>query len=199
MKLIRKRRGFLDGFQKQDRTISVGIIGAIPGCGVTTMAVAMANYLAGITKKRVAVYEHNSKRTFNRMKEYFGESDIIHYHRCTYYPKGSIQLSTLYNEGFNIVIVDFGTEKVNISELMRCTYRVAMGSLEPWNYHMYNEFINMVEEVRGSDTWFWIVNGDNKAVKKHKKSKGIHMVKRPFIDNPFIIDNSLVGFFEALF
>lgn len=199
MKKIRKKQGCLEGFQKQDRTISVGIIGAVSGCGVTTMAVAMANYLAGITRKKVAIYEHNSKRTFIRMCEYFGKSDKVNYHGVNYYPKGSIQLSNLYNEEFDIVVVDFGTEKTSISEFMRCTYRVVMGSLEPWNYSMYNDFGNMVEEVSGSDTWLWIVNGDSKTIKKHKKNTGMHIVKRPFIDNPFIIDNSLVGFFEALF
>lgn len=199
MKNIRKKQGYLEGFQKSDRTISVGIIGAVSGCGVTTMAVAMANYISGITKKKVAVYEYNSKRTFLHMCEYFGESRMVKYHGCTYYIKGSIQLSSLYNEGYDIVIVDFGTEKTSINEFMRCTYRVVMGSVEPWNYGMYHNFLNMVEEVSGSDTWLWILNGDIRTVRKHMKNTRLHIIKRPFIDNPFIIDNSLVGFFEALF
>ena len=199
MKTIRKRQGFLEGFQKSDRTISIGIIGAVSVCGTTTMVVAIANYLAGITRKKVAVYEHNSKRTFLRMSEWFGKGEIVKYNGCVYYPKGSIQLSALYNEGYDIVIIDFGTEKTSINEFTRCTYRMVMGALEPWNIKMYDEFCVMVEEISGSDTWLWIINGDEKTVKKHKKKTGMHIYKRPFIDNPFIIDSGLVGFFEALF
>lgn len=199
MKKIRKKQGCLEGFQKQNRTISVGVIGAVPGCGTTTMAVAMANYLAGMTKKKVAVYEQNSKRTFSKMCEYFGDGATMIRHGCTYYSKGSVSLSSLYNEGDNIVVVDYGTEKTNINEFMRCAYRVVMGSLEPWNIEMYEGFCKMIDEIRGSDTWIWIVNGDKKTIKKHNKNMGVNILKRPFIDNPFIINNDLVEFFEALF
>jgi hypothetical protein len=199
VKKIRKKQGYLEGFQKQNRTISIGIIGAVPGCGTTTMAIAMGNYLAGITRNKVAVYEHNSKRTFMNMCEYFGESNTVKHHKCTYYSKDSIRLSNLYNEGYDIVIIDFGAERANIGEFIRCTYKVVVASLEPWNYLRIVDFNNMAMEVSGSDTWLMILNGDKSAVKKHRKKTSMHILKRPFIDNPFIIDNSLVEFFEALF
>ena len=199
MKKIRKKRGYLRDFQNKDRTITIGIIGAVPGCGVTTMSVAMANYLSGINRKRIAIYEYGSKRTFVRMNEYLGEDLVIKYNGCTYYPKGTASLSALYNVDYHIVVVDFGAEKIGLGEFARCTYKVVMGSLEPWNINMYTEFSNMAQEVGGSDTWLWIVNGDKKTVNRHKKDTGLHMIKRPFIDNPFIIDIGLIEFFEALF
>ena len=199
MKRIRKRQGFLENFQNKNRTISIGIIGAVSGCGVTTMSVAIANYLAGITRKKVAIYEYNSKRTFMRMNEYLGEDEIISENGCTYFPKGNISLASLYNEDFPIVVVDFGTEKTSINEFARCSYKVVMNSLEPWNMKTYIDFRNMLDEVSGSDTWLWIVNGDEKSVKGQRKNTRMHIVKRPCIDNPFIINASLFEFFEALF
>ena len=199
MKKIRKKQGYLEGFQKQNRTISIGVIGAVSGSGVTTMAIAMANYLAGILRKKVAVYEHNSKRAFAQMCEYYGTIDIMKHQGCIYYSKSSTQLSNLYNDGFDIVIIDFGSEKANISEFMRCTYRVVMSSMEPWKMNMCNEFYNIVSEVNGSETWLWIINGDSKTLRKYMKSTGMHILKRPFIDNCFVVDNSMVEFLEALF
>ena len=199
MKKIRKKQGYLEGFQKLNRTITIGVIGAVSGSGVTSMVVAMANYLTGITRKKVAVYEHNSKRTFEQMCEYYGSANIIKHHGCIYYSRGSTQLSNLYNEGYDIVVVDFGSEKSNIGEFMRCTYKVVMGSMEPWKMNMYNEFCNMVNEISGSETWLWIVNGDSKSIRKYKKSTGMHILKRPFFDNCFVVDNGMVEFFETLF
>ena len=108
MKKIRKRQGCLENFQGKNKNISIGIIGAVPGCGVTTMSVAIANYLAGITRKKVAVYEYNGKRTFMKMNEYLDNELIVCKDRCTYFPKGSVSLALLYNEDFPIVVVDFG-------------------------------------------------------------------------------------------
>ena len=199
VKKIRKKRGYLRDFQNRDRTISIGIIGAVPGSGVTTMALSIANYLSGINKENVAVYEYGSKRTFMRMNDYLGEDLIVKHNGCTYYPKGTISLSSLYNENYPVVVVDFGTERIGLGEFARCTYKVVMVSLEPWNLNIYAEFDNMVEDIAGSDTWLWIVNGDKKTVNRHRKESSLHMLKRPFIDNPFIIDTGLIEFFEALF
>ena len=199
MKIIRKKRGCLENFQNKNRTISIGIIGANPGCGVTTMSVAIANYLAGIARNKVAVYEHNGKRAFMRMNEYLGDNIIMKQNGCTYFPKGSISFSSLYNDEFPIIVVDFGTEKTSINEFSRCTYKIVMGTLEPWNIEAYNKFIDIVDEVSGSNTWHWIINGDKKSINRHKKNTCMHTAKRPYIDNPFIIDTSLVEFFETLF
>ena len=199
VKKIRKRQGCLENFQGKNKNISIGIIGAVPGCGVTTMSVAIANYLAGITRKKVAVYEYNGKRTFMKMNEYLDNELIVCKDRCTYFPKGSVSLALLYNEDFPIVVVDFGTEKMSINEFARCTYKIVVGSLEPWNMNAYNDFINLLDEVNGSDSWLWIINGDKKSIKKQSKHTSLHIVKRPYIDNPFIINGALVEFFDALF
>lgn len=199
MKKIRKKLGFLKDLQNKDRTISIGIIGAVPGSGATTMSVAMANYLSGITGKKIAVYEHNGNRTFMKMTDYLNEKDIIEHNGCVYYPKGTTSLASIYNKEYDVVIVDFGSEKLAISEFARCTYRIVMGSLEPWNYYMYEQFYHMAEEIGGSDTWLWILNGDEKNIKRCRKNTKDHIKKRPFIDNPFLIDKSLIEFFEVLF
>lgn len=199
MKIIRKKRGYLENFQSKNKTISIGLIGANPGCGVTTMTVAIANYFAGITRSKVAVYEYNSKRTFMKMNEQIGNDLIVEKNGCTYFPKGSIPFSSIYNDKFSIIVVDFGTEKTSINEFARCTYKLVMGSLEPWNVEKCDEFIDIVHEVNGASSWLWIVNGDKKSISKHKKNTCMHIAKRPCIDNPFIIDTRLVEFFEALF
>ena len=197
--MIRKKRGCLEKFQNQNNTIIIGIIGALPSCGVTTMSVAVANYLAGITRKKVAVYEYNGKGTLMKMNESFGDEKVVSKNGCTYFPKGTTSLASLYNSEFPIIVVDFGTDKRSINEFVRCTHKVVVGSLEPWNQKAYNEFKSMIDEVGGSNTWLWIINGDEKNVNRHKKDTCMHIVKRPCIDNPFIIDTRLVEFFEALF
>ena len=199
MKKIRKKPDFLKDLQNKDRTVSMGIIGAVPGSGVTTMSVALANYLSGITRKKIAVYEHNGNRTFMKMTDNLNKKDIVEHNGCVYYPKGTISLASIYNKGYDVVVVDFGSEKQAISEFARCTYRIVLGSLEPWNYNMYGQFCRMSEEIGGSDTWLWILNGDEKTIKRYKKNSKELIKKRPFIDNPFLIGTSLIEFFEVLF
>lgn len=174
-------------------------MGTVKGCGVTTMAVAIANYLSGIIRKDVSVYEHNCNRTFVKMNEYFNGVEVAKYKGCTYYSKGAVKLSALYNEENNIVVIDFGTDKLNINEFNRCDYRIVMGSLEPWNLKVYSDFDNISKDFGGSNKWLMIFNGDIKTIKRFQKEIGMHIKKRPFIDNPFIIDIDLVEFFETLF
>lgn len=198
MKKIRKKSGYLKELQQNNKTITIGIIGTVKGSGVTNMAVAIANYLSGITRKSVSVYEYNGSRTFAKMNEYFGSQDIAKHNGCVYYPKGSVKLSSLYGDKFDFVIIDFGTERLNLNEFNKCNYKIVMGSLEPWNLKLYSEPENIINVAGENKNWNMVFNGDRKNLKRFQKELGIHIIKRPFIDNPFIIDISLVEFFEDL-
>ncbi|MEE1516871.1 MAG: hypothetical protein UF228_04665 [Lachnospiraceae bacterium] len=198
MKKIRKKSGCLKELRQKNKTISIGIIGTVKGCGVTNMVVAIANYLSGITGKDVGVYEYNGSRTFAKMNEYLDDVNIAKHNGCTFYPKGSVKLSSLYDNKFDFVIIDFGAERLNLNEFNRCNYKIVMGSLEPWNLNLYSESDNIINVARDNKDWSMVFNGDRKTLKKFQKEMGMNIIKRPFIDNPFIIDLSLVEFFEDL-
>lgn len=198
VKKIRKKAGYLKEFRKNHETISIGIIGTVKGCGVTNMVVAIANYLSGITGKEVSVYENNGSRTFSKMNDYFEGINIAKRNGCTFYSKGSVKLSSLYGEELDFVIIDFGAERLNLGEFNKCNYKIVMGSLEPWNLKLYGEPDNIINIAGENKNWSMVFHGDDKSLKRLKKELKIHIIKRPFIDNPFIIDSSLVEFFENL-
>ena len=57
---------------------------------------------------------------------------------------------------------------------------------------------NIINIAGENKNWSMVFHGDDKSLKRLKKELKIHIIKRPFIDNPFIIDSSLVEFFENL-
>ena len=162
------------------------------------MVVAIANYLSGITGKEVSVYENNGSRTFAKMNDYFEGINIVKRNGCTFYSKGSVKLSSLYGEELDFVIIDFGAERLNLGEFNKCNYKIVMGSLEPWNLKLYGEPDNIINIAGENKNWSMVFHGYDKSLKRLKKELKIHIIKRQFRDHPFIIDSSLVEFFENL-
>ena len=196
----------MEDLRKGQETIVIGIMGVHSGTGVTTMSVAMANYISAFQKKRVAIYEYNEKNHFSVMCEQLLGSAIISedegvfsYKKIDYYCKNSTDNVRLQQEGYDAVIVDFGSRISSIGEFLRCRHRIIMGSLEPWHYPIYKRFCYDMSDFAGSDLCLHILHGDIADITVVSKSLKICGVKRPEIDNPFIVNTDLIKFFQILF
>ena len=198
MQSIRKKQGYLKELQERHRATTIGILGIQSGAGVTTMSISLAGYLSGFLKKRVAVLECGKGNAFGNMehterKSYFSVKGI------DYYARDTISLSALEYTDYDIVVVDFGSSLSHIGDYLRCTHKIVMGTLEPWNMDRYEEFCQHIGEYAGSDLWLHILHGDERQLHHVMKTHRLSVVKRPFIDNVHRIDRNLLSFFQALF
>lgn len=205
MSYIRKGHGYLERLQRKHNSVVVGIWGVHSGAGVTTMTVALANYIAGFLGKRVAVFECGNKFEFAKIYESINgqkEQKIkgsFSYENVTYYMNGSTNIQKLLGEEFDMIIVDFGTGVSVPNEFMRCHHKIVISSMEPWYCGRYQEFCERLSEIQGSDIWLHIIGSDTKDIKRIKSTYGVVAVERPNINNAYVIDKGLINFFQSLF
>lgn len=170
------------------------------------MSVTMANYMSAFLKKKTAVCEWNDSRDFLRIKDIccgledmYGEQRCFTYKKADYYPKGVVGLMSLNNSDYDVVVVDFGSKVSSLEEFAGCRHRIVMSSLEPWHFDRYEAFCDKLQEYGGSDTWLHILHGDNGSIRAVGRKCEIYSIKRPVVENPFIINAPLIEFFQTLF
>ena len=196
----------MEELRKRQETVVIGIIGVHSGAGVTTMSVSMANYISAFLKKRVAIYECNEKNHFAVMGELFlgnkmtKEGDgVFSYKKADYYCRNSTDIVRLEQDSYEALIIDFGSRTSSMGEFLRCRHKIVMSSLEPWHYARYEKFCRDMSEYVGSDTCLHILHGDSADIGSTGRRFGVCAVKRPAIDNPFIVNTGLIQFFQTLF
>ena len=122
---------------------TLGILGAGRGCGVTHLAVWMANYLAGAKRKRTAVLEWNDHGDIGRLL-YFckgagdGKGNMAdakeppasgRVWEVDYFPKaGPRQLADCLDRDYARVLVDYGEfTGESLLECTRCDQKIIVG------------------------------------------------------------------------
>lgn len=198
VKCIRERQGYLRELQGKNKLVTVGVLGVQSGAGATTMAVSLAGYLSGFLKQKTAVVECGQKSSFILMHN---TEDVGHFSlkHIDYYCKGSLDMMSLGQLGYDMVVVDFGSGLSRIGDYMRCTHKIVVGTLEPWNVDRYENFCQELREYNGSDLWLHILHGDIAELRRIRRAFGVCALKRPDIENVHIIDRSLIQFFQTLF
>lgn len=196
--MIRKKHGFLKELEESPRAKTIGILGVQSGVGVTTMAVSLAGYLSGLLREKTAIVEYGQKTTFAKMLNTEGQGHFTLKH-IDYYTKKSESLSALEYKNYDTVVVDFGSSVSHMGDFIRCTHKIILGTLEPWNVDRYEEFCNHIAEYAGSDTWLHILHGDEGQIRRIMRAYKVCAIKRPYIENVHIVDRNLIHFFQTLF
>lgn len=194
--------------QRKHGAIIVGIWGVHSGAGVTTLAVALANYMQGFINRKTALYEYNSKADFAKIYESaYGENHKVYealdgvfsFKKVRYFLKGSTDMARLSDGDYDIVIIDFGSNPSVMSEFMRCHHKIIVSSLEAWYCRKYEEFCERLNEYHGSEVWLHVLAADDSEIKRIKRAYRITATKRPYIDNAYVIDKNLIQFFSYFF
>lgn len=183
---------------QKSKPATVGIIGINSGAGVTTLAVSLAGYLSAFQRKSVAVVECGQKSEFRFMTS-TGDMDIFTLKNIDYYCKKAVSVSEIQQRGYDIIIMDYGSGTARLDQLMECTHRIIVASLEPWNIDRYDTFCESMKEWVDSDTWLHILHGDVGELRRVARAYGVRPIKRPIIENVHIVDRDLVSFFQSLF
>ena len=188
-------------------TQSIGVVSGKKGEGNTTMTICIASYLSGVKRLRTAAVEIGRVRDFERIEEmYFGGKDRIasgegfSLYNVDYYHIDDISgIGWIYGEGYDCVVVDFGTEyEKYMEELIRCSMKIVLGSVNMWRYEEYLKLCTYLESVTGGDRWFHIIGGDADDVRKHLKRYRLSGVPRINIETPYIIGNKQLEFFQKI-
>jgi len=173
-------------------------LGAHGGAGATTLAVTLANYISAFLRRKTAIAEYSAKSDFSKLQA-DKDNGSFTIRNVDYYSKNSTDMCTLEHKGYDVVVVDFGCNRACMGDFMRCTHKIILSGLELWNIDRYEQFCESLSEYAGSDTWLHILHGDKAEIKRLMRAYGIYGIKRPDIDNAYVIGNELVQFFQTLF
>lgn len=167
------------------------------------MALALASYISGVKIMHTAIVKAGNSREFESMaKVYFGEDkeNGFSLFGTDYYTMANdSQLSWIYAENYDYVIIDFGAEyEKHIEEILRCNMKLVLGSVNLWRYEEYLKLCRYLEKIPGSDRWLHIVNGNKDDVKNHLKKQSLVGMKRVMISDPYVIENEQMEFFQKI-
>lgn len=195
-------KGFLDSLQEKNSVKTIGVVGSCRGDGVTTLSIAMANYLAEIMSAKTAIVECNDTRALQIMGECIvgkeNNEDIYEIGKVKYFSNINLdEFFAKYSESFEYVIVDFGCGFIKFnSNISRIKYKIILGSVMPYKL-VYHEKI--IGNSVCCDECLHLLSGDEKNVKEYSVKRKINALVRPVIVNPYIIESKLANFFQVLF
>ncbi len=149
---IQRSRSFF-GYRKvqnkiseKHKVITIGLVGAKKGAGVTHTTLMMARYF-GKQRGRVAVIEWGSQEAVSRIQAiYDGEAIPVRYeeerqvpfnfHRVHYYKQGNeALLADVKHRGYQVVLIDFGTNSSkNLDVLKHMDMQCVVGRGNDWQY-----------------------------------------------------------------
>lgn len=205
---IKKRtgKGFLDSLQEKNSVKTVGVMGSCKGDGVTTLSIAMANYLAEIMSMKTAVVECNDTKAFEIMKDLLMKDmfvDEVNYTigKVTYFfGVGLNEFFATYANCFEYVIIDFGScFREYAAHSGRLKYKIVLGSVMPYKSVYHKQLLDNMENTALAEHCLHLLHGDEKNVKEYSSELGISALTIPVIANPYIIGSKLTNFFQLLF
>ena len=82
---------------------------------------------------------------------------IFNIHGVDYYPDVTPdELPGLYNQGYQILLFDFGNfGECCIHEFLRCDRKLVIGSLAPWNIRQYRDLLESLSHYTNLGEGFY--------------------------------------------
>ena len=170
----------------------IGIAGCTPGSGVTHIAISAANYLTGMMGFRVAYVEVKEK---SDIVQFLEKNPIIH-SRCVgfshmnvdYFPQAQADdVADIEELGYDFLICDLGVIEPEVrSVLRRCHRRIIIGSLKPWKYKKYSEYMRDLymkdDSLRG---FLYVIFLRKEEEQRFYREFGVRVKGVSLIEDPF--------------
>ena len=187
------------------------------GVGTSHLAVALANYLTGVKRKKTALLEWNDHNDFQILEQFAGGSGRIRGRRLKdmsrsrnagerfrimevdYYKMAdSAVLSYCLGRDYHYIIMDYGeaTEE-KLCECARCDRKILLGSLIEWKVEA---FLEILEQAENRDkSWKMAVISGGEDTRKEIESMFRCRVQRiPASVDAFCITPEEISCFETL-
>lgn len=195
------------GKKRTDKVV-IGIVGTHTGVGVTHTGIMLSNYLSEHKSVKTAYLEMNEEDDFKhllyayeRCTEETMEQNHFHINHTTYYKNvRDSELVTIFNEDFEYLILDFGTEfNKNRSEFLRCDIKLVIGSLTEWKRHELFEFVEENSEMPGFVHWkYLIVFGQKRDLRIASHELHTKLEWIGFEPDPYVLSKESIKVFQKI-
>ncbi len=199
-----RERGFLDSLQEKNGVKTIGILGSCRGDGVTTLSIAMANYIAEVMSKKTAIIECNDYKSFDIMIDLLqGDREENHYGigKVNYFYGVDLNVFfATYASEYDFVVIDFGNSIKGFKDnILKLKHKIILGSVMPYKCEYHQLVIKAIQNMMVVDDALHLLVGDKKSVKDYSLKNKISALPKPNIVNPYIIESELTNFFQLLF
>ncbi len=129
------------------------------GVGTSHLAVALANYLTGVKRKKTALLEWNSHGDFQILERFTGQNgrkqekkqekmNSFCIMEVDYYKMADpAVLSWCLSREYQYIIMDYGeAAEKNLHECARCDRKILVGSLCEWKVEAFLEILEKTEK-----------------------------------------------------
>ncbi len=192
------------------RTKTIGIIpvkNTSDSICVLLLAIAIANYLTGVNRKKVALIN---------MADPDFLLNLAWYHNLNispddkYFNLYGVRYYLRYNEKYiseiignvmdYIIFIGKGPFTSNVTLFDKTQLKLVAGSLDPWELKYYADFLKrMAPLYSGKDNWVFLAQYFSEKDKKHmEKNFKVSIQKLPFDLDPFKIKRSAFPFFANI-
>lgn len=188
-------------------TKMIGIVGTHPGVGVTHTGLMIAHYLGGILGEKTAFIEYNSSGDMSRLRNTYqwskeDTSCFTFYHTTCYENVSKDKLFSVLHEGYQWVIIDFGTAWEDIQdELGQCYLKLVIGSGAAWHQQKLIQLAQKYPSLINAEDWKILMPYSKRDIRKRvKEAMGISkdIVEVPFDINPLDSRKELVDFISLI-
>lgn len=136
----------------------IAFISTGEGCGCTHMAIATANFLQLLYRKRTALIELNGSKDFAKIEETYADSiyqkseydeEMYSIHRVDYYKNaGHEKFFDIYSDTYEYMVLDIGDEIArHREEIILSDIRCLIGNFTPWRIEENNQNLEKIQEI----------------------------------------------------
>lgn len=183
-----------------NKRLTIGISGCTAGAGATHLAIALSNLCHSKLHKKTALLELHKRNTLAAIPSetrlpcrcsFIGSRTVFCIHGVDYYPCVTPdELPGLYNQGYHILILDFGNaSECYTNEFLRCDKKLVIGSLAPWNIVQYRDLLESLSHYTNLGEGFYCLTRTEspKQIRNFSRLYHISLNSIPFIPDPFYI------------
>lgn len=178
-----------DKLHQKHKTITIGVMGTSRGCGTTHLVCTLATYF-NKHRHQTAIVERQTSQTFTKIEEAFegqnnlGSDPVFVMKKMTFFKQYKKPLAQIRNEGYSVVIVDYGSEKSIINhEILDMDIKIVVGYGNEWKLH---EFQPYMDSELNKALIFALNLGSHEEAKWFKSEYSIKAFIIPFNKEPFL-------------
>ncbi|HHX11491.1 MAG TPA: hypothetical protein GX731_01615 [Clostridiales bacterium] len=189
---------------KLSRTI--GVVGAHQGVGVTYTAFMIAFYLSESLGEETAFLECNSHHDFELIHNAYSWTSenlgSFSFHQLTCFKEVmDKQYGAILNQNYENVVLDFGAgTNTMLDEFLRCSIKIIIGGLAPWNQEKLTEFVSEREELFMNRSIIYLIPSANKSARKRLSRKLYGQIyELPYEREPTMLSKKSCKLFKSIF
>ena len=141
----------------------IGLIGIRPGSGVTYTGLMLAFYMAEELGRKTAFLECNTHQDFRLLQWAYDwtaeENKSFSFYQLTCYrDKRPEELSELFGDNYECIIIDFGCDCTEYASSLRlCTRKIILSGSSEWDLMKLKQFVEKSYAVRGNESWCYLI------------------------------------------